>query len=326
MMLALTIALTAVCAGQPEPAGGVSVSVRIEPPEFPFHRRTDFTIAVEGPKSMTADFPQMAGKFGGLDVSRAPVRNTERLGGGRVRISETYGLEALWAGYYAIPPVTVRVSGVEGLEDGAEFIAPSPMVHVRPLTPEETAAAERFTDIAPIVYPPVPAWKTWWFWIGAAALAAVVAAGAWFVLRRRKRSTAAERHALPWETAYARLQALDAKRLPEAGLFGPYYVELSDILRRYLEERFDLHAPERTTPEFLSEVSTSGVLDESYQRHIGGFLRHCDRVKFAQYEPSQEQMEESFTTVLTFVDQTMPRATGDEGKDSAASAPIGGAA
>ena len=100
--------------------------------------------------------------------------------------------------------------------------------------------------------------------------------------------------------------SLDERHLPKAGRYEPYYVDLSAILRYYIEDRFHLHAPEQTTPEFLAELSGSGYLDEGHERFLGAFLRHCDLVKFAQYVPTVNDMELRFTEVLRFVDDTVP--------------------
>ena len=48
---------------------------------------------------------------------------------------------------------------------------------------------------------------------------------------------------------------------PEAGRIKEFYQRISDILRHYIENRFGLHAPERTTEEFLVELKPSEVLD-----------------------------------------------------------------
>jgi hypothetical protein len=116
-----------------------------------------------------------------------------------------------------------------------------------------------------------------------------------------------------WDLAYTRLRELDSRRWPEQGKFQPYYVELSSILRHYIEDRFMVHAPEMTTPEFLAEASKSGVLSPDHQELLAHFLRHCDRVKFAQFRPTEGDMERSFAEVLRFVDETAPQpAKGEE--------------
>ena len=302
MNAVLGIGLALMCAAADAP---VDVSVRLEPPVIPYHRQAAFTISVEAPADLEVHLPEMTGKFGGLDVADVPDRNVENLKGGRKRLSETYTLDPVFVGDYPVEPVEVTWG-----EDG-RVVVPSPVVRVRELTEAETAAAERFEPNAPTRGLPSP-YAKWPVWAGAIAALAVLAGGfVWWRLRNRGGEEAAP-EMTPWERAYARLHLLDERGLPEAGKHGPYYVDLSDILRSYIEDRFDLHAPERTTPEFLAEASGSGLIDPEHQMLVAHLLRHCDLVKFAQHQPSVREMESSFADVLKFVDDTVPKGEGGE--------------
>jgi len=183
----------------------------------------------------------------------------------------------------------------------------TPALRVRDLTDEERVEAERFAANEAPVSLPRPWWLGWPFWAAVGAGVVALGGAVWWVLRHRTRAERIAAPALPWEVAYGRLRELDQRRLPHAGQFEPYYVDLSAILRYYIEDRFLLHAPEQTTPEFLEAASQSGVLSTDQQQTIAAFLRHCDRVKFARYEPTLTEMEQGFEVVLRFVDETVPR-------------------
>lgn len=281
-------------------SGGSNVRVTLDPPEIPFHKQTRFTIVVEAPAEADVKIPPMVDKFGGLSVYGQPTYSSTVLDKGRKQISQTYTLDPIRIGDYPIEPVSVTVNG--------EAIAvASPSVRVRDLTPEEKEEAERFVSAATPIDMPLPVWRRWEFW--AAALLAVISAAAliWWLLRRREHLARPAPPLPPWEIAYQRLRELDERRLPQAGRTTVYYVELSSILRHYIEDRFTVHAPEQTTPEFLAEVSIKHIFSDDQQRMLATFLRHCDRVKFARYEPSVEEMDRSFADVLRFVDETKPR-------------------
>ena len=79
---------------------------------------------------------------------------------------------------------------------------------------------------------------------------------------------------------------------------------ISDILRHYIEHRFDLRAPERTTEEFLIELQYTDALSESDKGDLGEFLTHCDMVKFAKYSPTTEQIQQTFDLVKSFIEKT----------------------
>ncbi len=281
-------------------AGGeTSLTVTLEPPVIPFHKQATFTIAVEAPEDLEVLLPNMTETFGKLPLYGPPTRQTGPVGKHRTLYTERYVFSPTFIGDYVVAPVEIHVGG--------EILAvPSPAVRVRDLTPEETRDVLRFDSNAEPPPATRPFLSDWRFWLG--LLATGAAAVAIYFYWRRVRTRAAEPvpTLTPWDAAYARLEELRARRWPKSGRFDPYYVELSDILRQYIEARLDLHAPEQTTPEFLAQASQTGVLSERRQQLLADFLRHSDRVKFARYEPSLEQMDKSFDTVRAFIRDTAP--------------------
>ena len=81
---------------------------------------------------------------------------------------------------------------------------------------------------------------------------------------------------------------------------------VSDTARFYLEERFDFRAPERTTEEFLRELSGTKLLLPEQKESLGNFLASCDLVKFAKYEPGENELRELHTSALRLVEETEP--------------------
>ena len=94
--------------------------------------------------------------------------------------------------------------------------------------------------------------------------------------------------------ALEELAKLAAGQLVEAGRFHEFYFRLSDIVRRYLEGRFGIMAPEQTTEEFLREAGRNPVLSEVHKELLAGFLRAADMVKFARLQPSIGESEAAF--------------------------------
>ncbi|HKX60950.1 MAG TPA: hypothetical protein VJS65_03885, partial [Verrucomicrobiae bacterium] len=79
---------------------------------------------------------------------------------------------------------------------------------------------------------------------------------------------------------------------------------VSNTLRLYLEERFHLHAPERTTEEFLVELQGSAALNPEQKRSLQSFLQSCDLVKFARLEPTESALRDLHDSALRLVDET----------------------
>jgi hypothetical protein len=79
---------------------------------------------------------------------------------------------------------------------------------------------------------------------------------------------------------------------------------VSDVIRVYLEERFNLHAPDRTTEEFLNELREGSQLNEEHKALLENFLTKCDLVKFARDEPTETELRGLLDAALRLIDET----------------------
>lgn len=151
---------------------------------------------------------------------------------------------------------------------------------------------------------PSPGSPTLWLVILGLLLLAALAAGIWWFLRHRQ-AAQNERPAIPPHvTALADLARLRAAMDAENSL--AFIVEVSRILRVYLQERFGLRAPHRSTEEFLLEATDSPHLSPDRQALLGDFLRQCDLVKFARRQAALDRMTDLLDTATSFVQDTIP--------------------
>ena len=112
----------------------------------------------------------------------------------------------------------------------------------------------------------------------------------------------------PHERARQKLhEALALMDLPR-----PFCIAVSDTIRLYLEERFNFHAPERTTEEFLHELSATDLLLPEQKLSLGEFLSVCDMVKFAKYEPGPPELQALHDSAVRLVDETEPQPLAPE--------------
>lgn len=138
-----------------------------------------------------------------------------------------------------------------------------------------------------------------WVWISLAVVAVVALAWWWF---KRKKPPVVDPALLipPHRRAKERLRG--ATEL----LSDPYaFCSLvSDVIRVYLEERFNLQAPDRTTEEFLAELRDGTQLKEEHKVLLENFLMKCDLVKFAREEPTDPELRGLLEAALRLVDET----------------------
>ena len=161
--------------------------------------------------------------------------------------------------------------------------------------------ADDIRGLKPLIAPPFP-WE-WWLLAGALVL---IGAGVAAYLLLKKRPTPTLLPPLPPHVrARQRLNAaLDLLHDPRE-----FCIVVSDTLRLYLEERFHLRAPERTTEEFLSELQSSPALAAGQKSALAGFLESCDLVKFARHEPTEENLRDLHSAALRLVEETTPDIT-----------------
>ena len=89
----------------------------------------------------------------------------------------------------------------------------------------------------------------------------------------------------------------------------PFTVVVADTIRTYLEERFNFHAPDRTTEEFLYELQSTELLTPDQKQSLGEFLSSCDLVKFARYEPTEAELRDLHAAANRLIDETEPKFT-----------------
>jgi hypothetical protein len=108
----------------------------------------------------------------------------------------------------------------------------------------------------------------------------------------------------PGQWALRELERLERSGLPPASAAEIFFARLSDVVRRYLAERFQLPAPRRTTDELLT--AHAGHLVPTQRELLREVLQRCDLAKFARADASAEQCRETTALAREFVQQTAP--------------------
>ena len=266
---------------------GVRVTASAAPTRVTVGDPVRYAFSVSAPEGLEIDLPPVAARAGDFSVretGRAVRRDPKEK---REEVAAVYDLRVYETGDKEIPPFRAIVRDREGRS--AEIDGGAVAVTVESVL---DADSKEIRDIKPpIALRRFPA-----------RLAAILA--------DRKSPAVAPRP--PHEIAREELRRLRAMHLPEAGRVAECYVRLSGIARRYIEARFGLRAPDRTTEEFLAEAGRGGVLDARARVLIGDFLERCDLVKFARYGPTAGEVDGAFDAAERFVEETArERETGE---------------
>ena len=137
-------------------------------------------------------------------------------------------------------------------------------------------------------------------WQVAALLAggALLAIGGYAAWRwARRRGAKAPRR---FEIALQHLEDIRALMRPSS--VREFSIAISDIVRRYIEDEFQVTATHRTTEEFLHDLLESSNASLAAHRNLlGQFLQQCDMAKFAGVGLSMRIMESLHQSARTFV-------------------------
>ena len=94
----------------------------------------------------------------------------------------------------------------------------------------------------------------------------------------------------PIDRAWVELDRLIKKGLPGRGRYKDFYVELTMVVRRYVQRKYGIKAPHLTTEEFLRN---NRIVELSNNRiaELKAFLESADMVKFAGVEATPEMAD-----------------------------------
>ena len=291
-------------------SGPVQATVRLEPAKPLIGDPVTLTVTAVAEKGVELLMPEFGEALEGFSIIDFVPRESIDDQGRTVAV-QRYRLQPPASGRQAIPPILIEYvdrrqgqrEAPEGL-DAYELWTERLEFEVQSVLPKDAEGDLKppLGKLAPLAPPPRSRWP--WVVGGLAVLAAVspFAVRSFLAWRRRARRRSA------YEIALGRLQRLLAKPRPTGEQIDAFYVELSGIVRRYLEDRFELRAPELTTEEFLASVGESPDLTRDHQALLREFLRQADLVKFAGVQPSHEDIEQSIDAARRFLDETRENA------------------
>jgi hypothetical protein len=159
-------------------------------------------------------------------------------------------------------------------------------------------AASKAPDEIEDIRPPISVAPALWV-VVLLAILLVLALLAYFLWPNPKPRVV--RPPLPKEIARRRLEKAKARISPDSSY--DFSVEVSDILRSFIEQQFGIKAVRQTTIEFLNEASQTSYFDLAHQEKLRHFLVACDAIKFARVAAGQAESEALFEQASAFVEE-----------------------
>lgn len=285
--------------------GPLVLTVELEPKTVRLSDEPTLTVTIDAHKDVQVNRPPFGAAMGEFLIRdfREPLSKVD---GDRQIVQQVYTLEPMRAGQLAIAPIAVTFSDTRNNGDGQQHSLESEALTIEVTTAvgdEIPTLADLRPASGPVALPePETGFAVWL--LGACGLVAGLALLIW---RQRRRSKRSRTPALsPFELAYLELDELIAGNLAGTDV-KRFYVELTGIVRRYIERTTGVRAPEQTTEEFLREIAGFSTFSSDERDRLRQFLESADLVKYAAQRPDTQDIEQSFERAKAFLGvQTQP--------------------
>lgn len=219
----------------------------------------------------------------------------------RTIFNQTITITAFDSGSYYFPAIPIFG------HDTTLLTQTSPLFFEVNTIPVDTTAA--FRDIKQPVRVPLTFKEILPFILITLAVAAIFAFIIYLIVRYKKKQKPQKTVVRPKPvirpeiTALKALERLKQKKLWEAGKIKLYYSELTEILRTYLEGRFEINAMEMVSSDILEEIKQRESSQELYEK-LRILLITADLVKFAKWNPLPTDHDICFKNAVDFVERT----------------------
>lgn len=237
---------------------------------------------------------RLSGFVPGGTYSEGPV--TEN---GKTAVEYHVRLTPVVSEEYRIAPFAVTYTDHGSSPPRTGWFATRPVVFESQPPFEGDAGKKVSADLDPVwIYPP-PATIFAYFLMFAGAVFAVVAL--WKLTRRARRRIRLMQMS-PGERALHEITELLNRKLVEKNMVKEFYIALTMIVRSYIERKHRIRAPEQTTEEFLSAVSSDPRFASETAGKLKEFMKASDLVKFAAHKPAEEDIDAAIDTARRYIE------------------------
>ena len=272
---------------------GISLTVTASPDRVDVARDFEVVVKAVAPAGQSIVMPDLRDRFRGFsvaeDFAEEPMPETD---GSTAYVSSWRLVPRPCEKVYKLAPFVVTV--VEGGgTNGTAHVAHQESFYTAPVYFEGPAVREPVTggiEVDPQKDLPPLSWKLVRTCALALLVLAAVIAGIWWTVKKILQKVKEHRMS-PIERAMLELDRLLKKGLPGRGRYKDFYVELTMVVRRYIQRRHAVRAPNLTTDEFLRAASANPAFTREALAELKHFLESADMVKFAGVEATPEMAD-----------------------------------
>ncbi len=278
--------------------GAVSVELTFSHGSVSLDRDIILSIRISHSAEDRVELPILQDRLQGLMIVSSFERDIGTSEDGRISRERVVRLNPLISSEYRLAPMAIAIySGKSNTPPS--YMATPPAVLPLKAVIDTPIDAELRTQIKPVlIHPSIAALSAY---AVIPVLILLLIGGALFLISRIKKQIEILRLS-PKERALYELSQLLDKKLVEAGQIKTFYIELTLIVRRYIERCHRVRAPEQTTQEFLQAVASDPRFTPAVLKRLQEFLEAADLVKFDAWKPDRETVEGAVKTAREYLE------------------------
>ena len=278
--------------------GPIQASITIDPAEVRLDKDIILTLKVVSPSEIDVIIPSLEDRFKGF-IQNGVIDHEPASHAGKTTLERQFLLTPVISDEYRIAPFPIVYADKGKNPPESKWFASKPIVlNMIPII-DGKADDDIKVSMGPVwIYPP---FKTVVLYVllGVMGIAAIFLA--WKIFKKARRQIQLMRMS-PRERALDELSELMAKDLVGKNMVKEFYLELTMIVRRYIERQHRIRAPEQTTEEFLSAVGQDPRFSGEVATKLRKFLTAADLVKFAADHPEPDDIARATDTARTYVE------------------------
>ena len=276
--------------------GQVEILLRAEPAMVRMDRDLIVTIHVSAPDGLKVTLPDLRDRFSGFKVAENFAREPVSANG-VTAFEQRWRLLPDLLRTYRLAPFAVEVREPRAAGGAPSTFATRAVVFPAEPPPETVTGAPEVTP-KPFWIPPTLRMVAAWIFVLFAI--AVLGVALFWGLKQLERHVH-ERRLSPRERAFAELDRLLRRHLIDKRLYKDFYIELTMVVRRYIERAHAIRAPEQTTQEFLDAAMRHPHFTPETLARLRLFLESADLVKFAGQESTPQMADSAVSGARDYV-------------------------
>ena len=291
--------------------GNVTFKAKLDSATLLMGKTTTLHLEITQDKGARGFFPnEQADTLNAMvEIAERPAADTTDLDNNRIQINRDLIIQSFDSGMWVIKPIPYVVNGDTAYCNQLTL----------KVLPVDVSQMKDIHDIKSVEDVPFNLldWlpNYWWAWLLGLLL---IGAGIWAYRKYYKKGINPlkpnKKRLPPYEEAMINLQNLKAAQLWQQGQEKEYFTGLTDILRVYIDRRFDINAVEMTSSQIIDTLKKNEET-KAVNEQLEMILEIADIVKFANARPLADDNEVAYQRAVNFVEATRPVVEQPEKKE-----------